>query len=132
YVVGDGNVPSDTPVQEMCIGINGTVPVIRDAKEKLWFMATKDDLNSKLDMAGASQPMKVQSFIATTDNGFTVSFPQAFGGPPTSININAMEADWDVGPQAGTWTATSFRMTQYSSNTKGSPQQVSIMAIGPA
>ncbi|WP_264873532.1 hypothetical protein, partial [Saccharibacter floricola] len=22
YVVGDGNVPSDTPVQEMCIGIN--------------------------------------------------------------------------------------------------------------
>lgn len=83
------------------------------------------------EVLGATGRTVIQAFTAVADNGTAVSFPRAFGGIPMCIIVNALEADWDVGAAAGTWTTTGFRMSNYSTNTAGRPQRISVMAIGP-
>lgn len=89
--------------------------------------------NSFLEISSQNgRPMRMEAFTTVTDKGQPVTFPNSFSGPPVSIIINALEADWDCGAAQGTWTASGFTMSTWSSNTANRPQHVSVMAIGPA
>lgn len=89
--------------------------------------------NSFLEIGSQNgRPMRMEAFTTVTDKGQPVTFPNSFSGPPVSIIINALEADWDCAAAQGTWTASGFTMSTWSSNTANRPQHVSVMAIGPA
>ncbi|WP_264873587.1 hypothetical protein, partial [Saccharibacter floricola] len=76
-----------------CIGINGTVPVIRDAKEKLWFMATTDALTSASNnlinttLATGGGKCAIQRLTTTISDGQWVGLPWSFADDDVTFII---------------------------------------------
>lgn len=77
---------------------------------------------------GTSSGELIQSFTFTGNNNTTISFPRAFSGTPTSVNLT-VSSNNDADHYAMNWTAGNFFLGIFGG---ASSVQFSCIAVGPA